>query len=43
LRLLADEMVVLGLVDTISTETVRQALKKTRVANLTGVVIVEER
>jgi len=29
LRLLADEMVVLGLVDTISTETVRLALKKT--------------
>ena len=29
LRLLADEMVVLGLVDSISTETVRQALKKT--------------
>jgi transposase len=29
LRLLADEMVVLGLVDGISTETVRQALKKT--------------
>jgi biotin operon repressor len=28
LRLLADEMVVLGLVDAISTETVRQALKK---------------
>ena len=28
LQLLADEMVVLGLVDTISTETVRQALKK---------------
>jgi transposase len=32
LRLLADEMVVLGLVDSISTETVRQALKKTRAA-----------
>jgi DNA-binding transcriptional LysR family regulator len=30
LQLLADELVVLGLVDTISTETVRQALKKTR-------------
>jgi hypothetical protein len=30
--LLADEMVVLGLVDSISTETVRQALKKTRAA-----------
>ena len=29
LQLLADEMVVLGLVDTISTETVRKALKKT--------------
>jgi len=29
LRLLADELVVLGLVDSISTETVRQALKKT--------------
>src|SRR3954451_2163934 len=29
LQLLADEMVVLGLVDAISTETVRQALKKT--------------
>ena len=29
LHLLCDEMVVLGLVDTISTETVRQALKKT--------------
>ena len=29
LKLLADEMVVLGLVDSISTETVRQALKKT--------------
>jgi DNA-binding transcriptional LysR family regulator len=29
LRLLADEMVVLGLVDDVSTETVRQALKKT--------------
>lgn len=28
LQLLADEMVVLGLVDAISTETVRQALKK---------------
>jgi len=30
LQLLADELVVLGLVDTISPETVRQALKKTR-------------
>jgi hypothetical protein len=29
LRMLADELVVLGLVDTVSTETVRQALKKT--------------
>jgi len=29
LQMLADEMVVLGLVDTVSTETVRQALKKT--------------
>jgi len=29
LRLLADELVVLGLVEEISTETVRQALKKT--------------
>jgi transposase len=29
LQLLADEMVVLGLTNTISTETVRQALKKT--------------
>jgi transposase len=29
LQLLADEMVVLGLVDSISTETVRKALKKT--------------
>jgi hypothetical protein len=29
LQLLSDEMVVLGLVDSISTETVRQALKKT--------------
>ena len=29
LQLLADEMVVLGLVDSISTETLRQALKKT--------------
>jgi hypothetical protein len=29
LQLLCDEMVVLGLVDAISTETVRQALKKT--------------
>ena len=29
LRLLADEMVVLGLADSVSTETVRQALQKT--------------
>jgi transposase len=29
LQLLADELVVLGLVDAISTETIRQALKKT--------------
>jgi transposase len=29
LELLADEMVVLGLIDTVSTETVRKALKKT--------------
>jgi hypothetical protein len=29
LQLLADELVVLGLLDTVSTETVRQALKKT--------------
>jgi DNA-binding transcriptional LysR family regulator len=29
LQLLADELVVLGMVDTISVETVRQALKKT--------------
>jgi len=29
LRMLADEMVVLGLADSVSTETVRQALKKT--------------
>jgi hypothetical protein len=33
LQLLADELVVLGLVDTISTVTVWQALKKTRPAN----------
>jgi transposase len=32
LHLLADELVVLGLVESISTETVRQALKKTRAA-----------
>jgi hypothetical protein len=35
LQLLADELVVLGLVKKVSTETVRQALKKTRLANLT--------
>jgi hypothetical protein len=29
LQLLADELVVLGLVESVSTETVRQALKKT--------------
>jgi hypothetical protein len=34
LQLLADELVVLGLVDAVSTETVRQALKKTTPANL---------
>jgi hypothetical protein len=32
LQLLADEMVVLGLIDAISTETVRKALKKTTVS-----------
>ena len=37
LQLLADELVVLGPVDTLSTETVRQALKKTRVAKSAGV------
>jgi transposase len=36
LCLLADELVALGLVATVSRETVRQALKKTRMANLTG-------
>jgi hypothetical protein len=36
LQLLADELVVLGLAESVSTETVRQALKKTRTANLTG-------
>jgi hypothetical protein len=41
--LLADEMVVLGLVDSLSTETVRQALKKTRMANLAEAGIVERR
>ena len=34
LSLLADELVALGLVGSVSTETVRQALKKTRMANL---------
>jgi transposase len=34
LRLLADQLVQLEVVATISTETVRQVLKKTRVANL---------
>jgi hypothetical protein len=33
-QLLADELVVLGLVDRLGIETVRQALKKTRLANL---------
>jgi hypothetical protein len=33
LPLLADALVVLGLVASLSTETVRQALKKTRIAN----------
>ena len=33
LQLLADEMVVLGLIDTISTETVRKALKKTTLSH----------
>ena len=32
LQMLADELVVLGLLQTVSVETVRQALKKTRVA-----------
>jgi hypothetical protein len=36
LRLLADELVELEVVDSISPETVRQTLKKTRTANLTG-------
>ena len=36
LQLLADELVVLGLVESISTETVRQALKKTRLAKVAG-------
>jgi len=33
LQLLADEMVVLGLIDAISTETVRKALKKTTLSH----------
>jgi homeodomain-containing protein len=37
LQLLTDALVVLGLVEAISRETVRQALKKTRVAKLAGV------
>ena len=37
LQLLADELVVLGLVTSLSTETVRQALKKTRAAKSAGV------
>src|SRR5215510_10907934 len=36
LQLLADELVVLGLVASLSPETVRQALKKTRVAKSAG-------
>ena len=36
LRLLGDELVTLGLVERISTETVRQALKKTMAAKVTG-------
>jgi transposase len=36
LQLLADELVVLGLVESISTETVRRALKKTRPAKVAG-------
>ena len=39
LQLLADELVVLGLVASLSTETVRQALKKTRVAKSAGVTV----
>jgi hypothetical protein len=37
LQLLADELVVLGLAESISTETVRQA-KKTTLAKVTGEV-----
>ncbi len=36
LTLLCDELVALGLAGTVSTETVRQALKKTTPASLTG-------
>ena len=36
LQLLADEVVALGLLPTVSTETVRQALKKTRTAKPAG-------
>src|SRR5262249_5268196 len=36
LQLLADALVVLGLAGSISTETVRQALKKTRLAKVAG-------
>jgi transposase len=36
LRLLADELVALGHLKEVSTETVRQALKKTRLAKSTG-------
>src|SRR5262245_528209 len=36
LQLLADELVALGLTDAVSTESVRQALKKTMAAKLTG-------
>jgi len=38
LRLLADELVELEVIDTVSHETVRQTLKKTRPAKLSGVV-----
>ena len=43
LQLLADELVTLGLVKEVSTETVRQALKKTRLANLTEAGFGERR
>ena len=36
LQLLADELIALGLLPRVGVETVRQALKKTRIANLTG-------